>query len=109
MRFATACILAWLVLIPIVTYGHAGPIMSVESGEKDLGEVRYGDKKKAEFVKLLGPDKDRTMVFYCGFTECTRSHNAAMWAVNLGYKNVYRNPGGIEGWVQAGYSPDKAK
>jgi thiosulfate/3-mercaptopyruvate sulfurtransferase len=67
------------------------------------------DTKKAEFVKLLGPNKDRTLVFYCGFTECTRSHNAAMWAVNLGYKNVYRFPGGIEGWVQAGYPADKGK
>lgn len=67
------------------------------------------DKKKAEFIKLLGPDKDRLLVFYCGFTECTRSHNGAMWAVNLGYKNVYRFPGGIEGWVQAGYPAEKGK
>jgi thiosulfate/3-mercaptopyruvate sulfurtransferase len=67
------------------------------------------DKKKEEFVKLLGPDKDRLLVFYCGFTECTRSHNGAMWAVNLGYKNVYRFPGGIEGWVQAGYPAEKGK
>ncbi len=66
-------------------------------------------RKKSEFLKLLGPDKDRTIVFYCGFTECTRSHNAAMWAVNLGYKNVYRNPGGIEGWIQAGCPTAKAK
>ncbi len=61
------------------------------------------DAKKAEFIKLLGPDKDRLIVFYCGFVECTRSHNGAMWAVNLGYKNVYRFPGGIMGWDQAGY------
>jgi thiosulfate/3-mercaptopyruvate sulfurtransferase len=67
------------------------------------------DKKKEEFIKLLGPNKDRLFVFYCGFTECTRSHNGAMWAVNLGYKNVYRFPGGIEGWVQAGYPAEKGK
>jgi rhodanese-related sulfurtransferase len=67
------------------------------------------DTKKAEFTKVLGPDKDRLIVFYCGFTECTRSHNAAMWALKLGYKNVYRFPGGIEGWAQAGYSIEAAK
>ena len=67
------------------------------------------DTKKAEFVKLLGPNKDRLIVFYCGFTECTRSHNAAMWALKLGYTNVYRFPGGIEGWSQAGYPVEASK
>jgi thiosulfate/3-mercaptopyruvate sulfurtransferase len=67
------------------------------------------DNKKAEFVKILGPDKDRLIVFYCGFTECTRSHNAAMWALKLGYTNVYRFPGGIEAWAQARYPVEEAK
>ena len=40
--------------------------------------------KKAALEKLLGPDKDRLIVFYCGFVKCTRSHNGAMWAVKLG-------------------------
>ncbi len=61
------------------------------------------DKTKAELVKLLGPDKNRVIVFYCGFTKCTRSHNAAMWAVKLGYKNVYRMPGGIKAWMESDY------
>jgi len=26
-----------------------------------------------------------------------------MWAVKLGYKNVYRCPGGIKAWDEAGY------
>ncbi|MEW6352193.1 MAG: rhodanese-like domain-containing protein [Thermodesulfobacteriota bacterium] len=86
---------------------HVPGAIQMEFPIPELKEL--DDKKKAEFVALLGPDKDRTIVFYCGFTECTRSHNAAMWAVNLGYKNVYRNPGGIEGWVQAGYHAEKVK
>lgn len=65
------------------------------------------DKTKAAFVKLLGPDKKKLIVFYCGFTKCTRSHNAAMWAVKLGYKNVYRQPGGIKGWMEADYPVNK--
>ncbi|MCX8027715.1 MAG: rhodanese-like domain-containing protein [Thermodesulfovibrionales bacterium] len=65
------------------------------------------DKKKAELEKLLGPDKNRLIVFYCGFTTCTRSHNGAMWAVKLGYKNVYRYPAGIKGWKEAEYPVGK--
>jgi thiosulfate/3-mercaptopyruvate sulfurtransferase len=67
------------------------------------------EKKKADLEKLLGPNKDRLLVFYCGFTKCTRSHNAAMWAVKLGYKNVYRCPGGIKAWEEADYPIGKVK
>jgi thiosulfate/3-mercaptopyruvate sulfurtransferase len=67
------------------------------------------DKKKADFEKMLGPNKDRLVVIYCGFTTCTRSHNAAMWAVKMGYKNIYRYPGGIKAWDEAGYPVDKVK
>jgi thiosulfate/3-mercaptopyruvate sulfurtransferase len=67
------------------------------------------DQKKAAFEKLLGPDKDKLIVIYCGFTKCTRSHNGAMWAVKLGYKSVYRYPGGIKAWDEAGYPVDKVK
>ena len=49
------------------------------------------------------------IVFYCGFTTCTRSHNGAMWAVKLGYKNVYRYPGGVKAWLQADYPVSKVK
>jgi rhodanese-related sulfurtransferase len=67
------------------------------------------DQKKDALIKLLGPDTNRTIVFYCGFTECTRSHNAAMFAVKFGYKNSYRYPGGIKAWDEAGYPFEKAK
>jgi thiosulfate/3-mercaptopyruvate sulfurtransferase len=67
------------------------------------------ESKQADFEKLLGPDKDRMLVFYCGFTKCTRSHNGAMWAVKLGYTKVYRHPGGIKAWMEAGYPVEPAK
>ncbi len=76
--------------------------------EFPIPEVKEMDAAtKAKFEQLLGPDKDRTLVFYCGFTKCTRSHNGAMWARKLGYKNVYRYPGGIKAWVEAGYPVEK--
>ncbi|WP_027715461.1 rhodanese-like domain-containing protein [Desulfuromonas sp. TF] len=67
------------------------------------------DSTKVKFLELLGPDKNRQIVFYCGFTKCTRSHNGAMWAKNLGYTNVYRHPGGILAWKQAGYPVKSVK
>jgi rhodanese-related sulfurtransferase len=72
-----------------------------EMGEWDPAET--GGKSKADFSKLLGPDQDRTIVVYCGFVKCTRSHNGAMWAKRLGYTDVYRFPGGIYAWKGADY------
>jgi len=71
--------------------------------------TKLDDKTKAALEKLLGPDKNRLIVFYCGFVKCTRSHNGAMWAVKLGYKNVYRHPGGIKAWDEAEYPVEKVQ
>jgi len=71
--------------------------------------TQMSEKMRAEFKGLLGPNKDQTIVFYCGFTDCERSHNAGMWAIKLGYKNAYRQPGGIKGWLEAGYPVEKSQ
>jgi rhodanese-related sulfurtransferase len=66
-------------------------------------------RTQEDFIKLLGDDKEKTVVIYCGFTKCTRSHNGAAWAVKLGYTNVYRHPGGIFAWKGAGYPTEGVK
>jgi len=66
-------------------------------------------KSQDDFIKLLGSDKDKYIVVYCGFVKCTRSHNGAAWAVKLGYKNVYRYSGGIFAWKGAKYPVEKAE
>jgi rhodanese-related sulfurtransferase len=67
-------------------------------------DVKETDGKSQEdYLKLLGPDKDKKIIVYCGFVKCTRSHNAAVWAKKLGYTNVYRHPGGIFAWRGAEY------
>ena len=66
-------------------------------------------KSQADFEQLLGADKDLTVVVYCGFVKCTRSHNGALWAAKLGYKNVYRYSGGIFAWKGAGYEVGQVK
>jgi thiosulfate/3-mercaptopyruvate sulfurtransferase len=66
-------------------------------------------KSKEDFLQLLGDDKDRKIIIYCGFVKCTRSHNGAMWARKLGYTNVYRHPGGIFAWKGAEYTVEKVE
>jgi len=75
---------------------------------KEWNTKETGGKTLDDYQALLGPDKDRAIVVYCGFVKCTRSHNGAMWAVKLGYKNVLRFPGGIFAWQGAGYPTEKA-
>jgi thiosulfate/3-mercaptopyruvate sulfurtransferase len=64
-------------------------------------------KSQDDFVQLLGSDKEKTIVIYCGFVKCTRSHNGAAWAVKLGYKNVFRYSGGIFAWKGSTYPLEK--
>jgi rhodanese-related sulfurtransferase len=67
------------------------------------------DKTLEDYKKLLGDNKNKTLVIYCGFVKCTRSHNGAAWAAKLGYKNVYRYPGGIFAWKGADFPIEKAE
>jgi thiosulfate/3-mercaptopyruvate sulfurtransferase len=64
-------------------------------------------RTQADYEALLGSDKNKTIVVYCGFVKCTRSHNGAAWAVKLGYNNVYRYPGGIFAWKGADLPVEK--
>jgi len=75
---------------------------SRHSGEwkKDL-DIE-GGASQDEYRMVLGDDLNKKIVIYCGFTKCGRSHNAAWWAKFMGYTNVYRAPGGITGWKDAG-------
>jgi rhodanese-related sulfurtransferase len=66
-------------------------------------------KTKADYEKLLGSDKEKPIVVYCGFVKCTRSHNGAAWARKLGYKNVYRYSGGVKAWDEADYPMEKVE
>jgi thiosulfate/3-mercaptopyruvate sulfurtransferase len=78
--------------------------------EFPIAEMKTMDSgMEQQYRDLLGPDKDKMIVAYCGFVKCGRSHNGAMWAVKLGYTNVYRCLGGIYGWKEAGYPVEAAK
>jgi len=66
-------------------------------------DVADGPRTQADYRAVLGPDLNKKIIIYCGFTKCGRSHNAATWARRLGYTNVYRMPGGITAWKELGY------
>ena len=72
---------------------------------KDMKEVK--PEQKEAFLKLLGDNKDKKIIVYCGYVECDRSDVGAALAVEAGYKNVYRFPGGIAAWLDSGYTVAK--
>lgn len=97
-----------------------GPTFDFQKGEKsallklakDSCKVKkyYNKKtKKWQTKKIKGAktktviDKSKTVVVYCGFVKCQRSHQAAKYLKSQGFKNVYRYPGGITAWDDAGY------
>jgi rhodanese-related sulfurtransferase len=58
--------------------------------------------KKKAFRQFLGPNKDRPLVFYSFRPPCANCHSAALLAVRLGYRQVFRYPDGVVGWMRSG-------
>lgn len=75
----------------------------------DWNAAETDGKTQDDFKAMLGPDLNKTIVIYCGFVKCTRSHNGAVWAKKIGYKNVYRYSGGIFAWKGAGFEAEAVK
>ena len=57
---------------------------------------------KDAIIKTAGDDKEKTIVVYCGFVACRRSHIGAKILVDAGFNNIYRYPAGITGWQEMG-------
>ncbi len=76
---------------------------------EEWDDAQMDEKSQDDYEQLLGDDKDRLIVVYCGYVKCARSHNAAYFAKQLGYTNVKRHPGGIFAWKGAGYPTESAK
>jgi len=65
------------------------------------------DEQKQAFSSLLGENKDTSIIVYCGFVGCARSHVGAVIAMEEGFTNIYRVPGGIVAWQEAGFEVEK--
>ncbi len=66
-------------------------------------EKELTPEDKEHILRAAGNDKENAVVVYCGFVACRRSHIGARLLVENGYKNVYRYPAGIAGWIESGY------
>jgi thiosulfate/3-mercaptopyruvate sulfurtransferase len=62
---------------------------------------------KDNLLKVAGSDKEKTIVIYCGFVGCRRSHIGAKILMDNGFKDVYRYPAGVIGWKEMGYPVEK--
>lgn len=82
---------------------HFG-FQSHHSGHWEQDVAMLNKLTQENYRKVLGADTGKKIIIYCGMTKCGRSHNAASWAKKLGYTNVYRMPGGIAAWKDAGYA-----
>jgi len=85
--------------------GHIPGAVNAELPKTVMADAT--DAQKTAFINLLGQDKNKPIVVYCGFVSCARSHLGATIAMEQGFKNVYRVPGGIVAWQEAGYSIEK--
>ena len=85
--------------------GHIPGAVNAELPKTTLADATA--EQKEAFIKLLGTDKTKTIVVYCGFVGCARSDVGAVIAMEQGFKEVYRMPGGIIAWTAAKYAAEK--
>jgi len=79
-----------------------GTLPSAVNAAMPKTEKELTPAAKDAIIKAAGNDKEKTIVVYCGFVACRRSHIGAKILVDAGFKNVYRYPAGITGWQETG-------
>lgn len=84
-----------------------GTIPAAINGAMPKTEKELTPADKDALLKAAGTDKNKTVVLYCGFVACRRSHIGSKILVDNGFKNVYRYTGGIVGWLEMGYPVTK--
>jgi len=72
------------------------------SGQKGKFTDPIQEQLGQRLQDLTDGKRKRMLVFYCTGFDCWRSYNAALRAVNLGYRNVYWYRGGLRAWYEAG-------
>jgi rhodanese-related sulfurtransferase len=84
-----------------------GIIPGAVNGVLPKSEKELTAADRSHLLQVAGADKTKPVVIYCGFVACRRSHIGAKLLVEDGFQNVYRYPGGIIAWQQAGYPVTK--
>jgi thiosulfate/3-mercaptopyruvate sulfurtransferase len=89
--------------LPAAEDKEFGILPSAVNGAMPKTEKELTQADKDALLRTAGGDKDKTIVIYCGFVGCRRSHIGAKILVDDGFKDVYRYPAGITGWQEMGY------
>ncbi len=89
--------------LPVEEDKTLGVIPGALSAPLPKTEKELTQADKVNLLKVVGSDKEKEIVVYCGFVACRRSTIGAKILVDEGYKNVYKYPGGIVAWIEAGY------
>ena len=80
-----------------------GRLPAAVNGAMPKTEKELTQADKDNLLKAAGNDKEQTVVIYCGFVACRRSHIGAKILVENGFNNVYRYPAGVTGWSESGF------
>jgi rhodanese-related sulfurtransferase len=89
--------------LPAIEDKTFGTLLGAINGAMPKSEKELTQADKDNLLKAVGTDKEQTIVVYCGFVACRRSHLGAKILVESGFQNVYRYPGGIAAWQEMGF------
>lgn len=74
-------------------------------GAGNFGGGRFDDRLQRNFgnvlAQLTNRNLDQTLVFFCEGAQCWESYNAALRAINMGYRQVLWYRGGLNSWKAA--------
>jgi PQQ-dependent catabolism-associated CXXCW motif protein len=86
------------------TGGHRtlpGAIYMPGAGDPGTFRDRLQRRFSSVLAQLTSQDANRTLVFLCQGSKCWESYNAALRAMQLGYRNVLWYRGGLSAWIAA--------
>ena len=89
-----------LLVFDVLGSGYTLPMAQNAVGAAEAGS--FNDQVQRNFGQFLQQttqgNTGRPMVFYCQGPHCWMSYNAALRAIQLGYRQVYWYRGGVEAW-----------
>lgn len=77
-------------------------VMAMDQRRFDMAHIDGSISFDRLLDRLPDLDRDTTMIMYCTDTACAASKIRAAFLVDAGFTSVYRFPGGLEEWSQAG-------
>ena len=80
-----------------------------DNGKRIPGAKVLPVNSPVEIITAILPDKEVMVVVYCSKPKCPASGLLADRLVHMGYKNVWKYPGGIEEWEASGQKIEMGK